>query len=269
VRDRVLVSCISSCGHCRYCRIGSYGQCLDGGGWVLGHRIDGTQADMVRIPFADRSLYPIPPHVSDEAALMLSDIVPTGFEVGVLNGGVQPGDTLAVVGAGPIGLAVIKTARLLSPAHIVAIDPAASRRDAAQAFGADITVGPGEDPLAIVRDLTDGLGADVAVEAVGIPDTFELCAQLIRPGGHLANVGVHGKPVSLHLESLWIRNITITTGLVDTSTTPRLLNMLASNQLSTADFVTHRFGLDEIQEAYDVFSNASETAALKVALFKN
>ncbi len=266
--DRVLVSCISSCGRCRYCRSGNFGQCLGGGGWVLGHLVDGTQAELVRIPFAERSLYAIPDQVSDESALMLSDIVPTGFEVGVLNGRVQPGDTVTVVGAGPIGLAAIKTARLFSPARVVAIDVATSRLESARNFGADTIADPA-DAVATVGELTGGLGADVAIEAVGIPATFELCAQLIRPGGHLANIGVHGVPVSLHLETLWSRNVTITTGLVDTSSTPTLLAMLTSNQLSTAEFISHRFGLDEMQDAYDVFSNAAETSALKVALFRS
>jgi alcohol dehydrogenase len=266
--DRVLVSCISACGRCRYCRSGSYGQCLGGGGWVLGHLIDGTQAELVRTPFAERSLYPLPPQVDDESALMLSDILPTGFEVGVLNGRVQPGDTVAVVGAGPIGLAAIKTARLFSPARIVAIDLAKSRLDAALEFGADVVVGPGENAVDVVRDLTSGLGADTAIEAVGVPDTFDLCSRLIRPGGHLANVGVHGSPVSLHLESLWIRNVTITTGLVDTSSTPTLLSMLAAGQLSTTEFVRVGFGVGEMMDAYDVFANAAETSALKVALFR-
>ena len=267
--DRVLVSCISSCGRCRYCRTGNYGQCLGGGGWVLGHLIDGTQAELVRIPVAERSLYPVPDGVSDESALMLSDIIPTGFEVGVLNGKVQPGDTVAVVGAGPIGLAAIRTARLFSPAHIVAIDLAKSRRESALEFGADAAVGADEDVVGTVGELTGGLGADVAIEAVGVPDTFELCARLIRPGGRLANVGVHGAPVSLHLETLWARNVTITTGLVDTSSTPMLLSMLTTNQLTTTEFVSHRFGLDEMQDAYDVFANAAETSALKVALFRS
>jgi alcohol dehydrogenase len=265
--DRVLVSCISSCGRCRYCRSASYGQCRGGGGWILGHLIDGTQAEMVRVPFAERSLHPVPDRVSDESALMLSDIVPTAFEVGVLNGRVGPGDTVAVVGSGPIGLAAIKAARLLSPAHVVAIDPAQFRLKTALNFGADITAGP-DGARAALDPLTDGLGADVAIEAVGLPTTFELCTELVRPGGHVANIGVHGSPVSLHLETLWSKNLTITTGLVDTSSTPLLLSMVSSSQLTTTEFVSHRFGLDEMQDAYDVFANAAETSALKVALFR-
>jgi alcohol dehydrogenase len=266
--DRVLVSCISSCGRCRYCRTGNYGQCLGSGGWILGHLIDGTQAEYVRTPFAERSLYKLPDHVADEAAVMLADIMPTAFEVGVLNGHVAPGDTVAVVGAGPIGLATIKGARLFSPAHIVAIDPAKPRLDAAREFGADVVVPPTDTPLDAVRELTDGLGADVVIEAVGVPETFELCTELVRPGGHVANIGVHGKPATLHLETLWIKNVTITTGLVDTYSTPTLLTMLAAGQIDTTPFVTHRFGLGEMLEAYDVFAQAADTGALKVALFR-
>jgi alcohol dehydrogenase len=266
VGDRVLASCISACGVCRYCREGAYGQCLGGGGWILGHTIDGVQAEYARIPFADLSTYRLPEQVPDEAAVLLADILPTSYEVGVLNGRVRPGDTVVVVGAGPIGLAAIQTARLYSPAHIVAVDKAQSRLDAAKRFGADLTVLADDDPLEVVRSVTDGLGAEVAVEAVGVPATFELCTTLVRPGGRVANIGVHGKPATLHLERLWIRDITITTGLVDTRTTPTLLNMLVAGQLDTAHMVTHRYRLDEIVEAYDVFGRPAETGALKVVL---
>jgi alcohol dehydrogenase len=265
--DHVLVSCITACGRCRYCRTGSFGQCVGGGGWILGHRIDGTQAEYVRVPFADNSTYPVPAGVSDEEVLMLADILPTGYEVGVLNGTVRPGDTVAIVGAGPIGLAAATGARLLSPSHVVAIDIADGRLDLAKQFGADVTVNNRvDDPVARVLDLTGGLGADVAIEAVGVPETFELCARLVRPGGHVANVGVHGRPATLHLEDLWIRNLTITTGLVDTYSTPTLLRLVAARQLDSARFVTHRFELDHILDAYDVFSRAGETGALKVVL---
>jgi alcohol dehydrogenase len=204
---------------------------------------------------------------SDEEILMLSDILPTSYEVGVLNGTVQPGDTVAVVGAGPIGLAAIVAAKLFSPGHVVAIDLADARLDAAKLFGADVTVNNGnEDAVAAVRALTDGLGADVAIEAVGVPQTFELCTELVRPGGHVANIGVHGLPATLHLESLWIRNVTITTGLVDTYSTPTLLRLVAARQIESARFVSHHFKLDQIIEAYDVFGRATETGALKVVL---
>ena len=265
--DRVLISCISACGTCRYCREGSFGQCLGGGGWVLGHRIDGVQAEQVRVPFCDTSTYVLPDSVSNEDALLLADILPTSFEVGVLNAKVQPGDTVVIVGAGPIGLAAILTAKLYSPGLIISVDTAAPRLEAAKRLGADVVIGAGDDALKAVLELTEGLGADVAIEAVGVPETFELCTRLIRPGGRVANVGVHGKPVTLHLEDLWIRNVTITTGLVDTSSMPMLLRMVASGQLSGHGLVTHRYGLHEMMDAYDVFSRAAETEALKVALF--
>jgi alcohol dehydrogenase len=268
VGDRVLVSCISPCGRCRFCRIGSYGQCLGGGGWILGHLVDGTQARYVRTPFADTALYKLPEGVTDENALMLADILPTSYEVGVLNGKVTPGDTVVVVGAGPIGLAAITTAKLFSPAHIVAVDLTQSRLDAAKQMGADVTVLTTDDPQAVVSELTGGLGANVTIEAVGVPESFELCARLVRPGGHLANVGVHGKAVTLHLETLWIKDVTITTGLVDTYSTPQLLRMLAAGQIDTSRFVTHRFGIDEMLEAYDVFADPADNGSLKVALFR-
>jgi alcohol dehydrogenase len=263
--DRVLVSCITSCGTCRYCREGRYGQCLGGGGWILGHLIDGTQAEYVRVPFADTSTYPAPAGVSDEALLMVAAILPTGYEVGVLNGCVRPGDVVAVVGAGPIGLSAIMGSRLYSPSHIVAIDLADSRLEAAKQFGADVTVNNGvEDPMEVVKGLTGGLGADVTIEAVGVPATFELAAALVRPGGHVANIGVHGKPATLHLEDLWIKDVTIITGLVDTYSTPTFLRLLQGHQLDADRFVTHRFALHDFEKAYEVFARAGDTGALKV-----
>ena len=265
--DRVLVSCISACGTCRFCREGHAGQCLGGGGWILGHKIDGTQAEYVRVPFADASTYPVPEGATDEEILMLADILPTGYEVGVLNGGVRPGDVVAIVGSGPIGLSAIVGARLFSPSHIVAIDLADARLDAAKGFGADISVNnAGQDPLDVIQLLTDGLGADVAIEAVGVPATFELAAKLVRPGGRIANIGVHGEPATLHLEELWIKNVTITTGLVDAYSTRTLLKLVTGHQLDAAKFITHRFGLNEFDQAYDVFGRAAETSALKVVL---
>jgi alcohol dehydrogenase len=265
--DRVLVSCISACGRCRYCREGRYGQCIGGGGWILGYMVDGTQAEQVRVPFADTSTYKLPEGASDEEILMLADILPTGYEVGVLNGKVRPGDTVAVVGSGPVGLSAISGAKMVSPAHVVAIDMADARLDAARRFGADLTVNNSrEDAIAYVRELTGGLGADVAIEAVGVPETFELCTALVRPGGRVANIGVHGKSATLHLESLWIRDLTITTGLVDTYSTPTLLSLVASHQIDAKRFVTHHFELAQIMDAYDTFSRAAETGALKVVL---
>jgi alcohol dehydrogenase len=267
--DRVLVSCITSCGRCEYCRLGRYGQCLGGGGWILGHLIDGTQAEQVRVPFADRSVYKLPANVSNESALLLADILPTSYEVGTLAGQVSPGDTVVIVGAGPIGLAAITTSRLFSPSSVIVIESAPARQKAALDHGADLVFGPDDDVVATIKELTGGLGADVAIEAVGVPATFELCTQVIRPCGRVANVGVHGAPATLHLEELWIKDVTITTGLVDTWTTPRLLSMLAAGRLALPGLITHRYGLHEMQDAYDVFSRAGETGALKVALFSD
>jgi alcohol dehydrogenase len=265
--DRVLVSCISACGACRFCREGRYGQCLGTGGWILGHKIDGTQAEYVRVPFADTSTHLIPDGVSDEEVLMLADILPTGYEVGVLNGNVRPGDVVTVVGAGPVGLAAITGAQLFSPSHIVAIDVSDARLEAAKHFGADVTVNNSrENPLSVVQDLTGRLGADVSIEAVGVPATFELAVKLVRPGGRIANVGVHGAPATLDLEDLWIKDITITTGLVDTYSAPTLLRLVTGGQIDAKRFITHRFGLDDFDEAYDVFGRAADTGALKVVL---
>ncbi len=264
--DRVLVSCISSCGRCRFCRESRYGQCRGGGGWVLGHTIDGTQAEYVRVPFADLSVHPLPSTVDSADAVLLADIFPTAYEVGVLNGSVRPGDTVVVVGAGPVGLAAIATARLYSPARVIAVDLAPSRLATARELGADAVVNAAEEPEMLVGDLTDGLGADVVMEAVGVPETFEMCTRMVRPGGRVANIGVHGKPATLHLEDLWIKDVTITTGLVDTCSTPMLLRMLAAGRLPTSSLVTHRFELGQMEEAYEVFSRAGETGALKVVL---
>ncbi|MGW6740017.1 zinc-dependent alcohol dehydrogenase family protein [Streptomyces sp. NPDC055025] len=263
--DRVLVSCVSACGRCRFCREARYGQCLGGGGWVLGHLIDGTQAEYVRVPFADLSVHPLPGALDSQDAVLLADIFPTAYEVGVLNGRVRPGDTVVVVGAGPIGLAAVATARLFSPGRVIAVDLAPSRLEVARRIGADAVADAREDPAHLIADLTGGLGADVAIEAVGLPETFELCTRMVRPGGHVANVGVHGKPAVLHLEDLWIKDVTITTGLVDTFSTPMLTDMATARRLPTSSLVTHSFELDRMEEAYDVFSSA-ESGALKVIL---
>jgi alcohol dehydrogenase len=267
IGDRVLVSCITSCGRCRFCKERRYGLCTGGGGWIFGHLIDGLQAEYARVPFADTSVYKIPGKLTDEEVLFLADILPTAYEVGVLNGGVEPGDTVAIVGAGPIGLAVVLTAQLFTPAHVVAIDIDEGRLARARELGADVTINNGsEAALAAVMQLTDGLGADVAIEAVGLPETFELCTELVRPGGRVANVGVHGHSATLHLETLWIRDLTITTGLVDTFTTPRLLSLIAEGRLSALPFATHYFPLGETMAAYDTFADAANTHALKVVL---
>ena len=265
--DRVLLSCVSACGRCRYCKQGHYGQCLGGGGWIFGHLIDGVQAEYARVPFADTSVYKVPEGLSDEQVLFLADILPTSFEVGVLNGMVSPGDVVAIVGAGPIGLAAILTARLYTPGRIVAIDLEDSRLESALRFGADYTINNGDrDPVAEVMELTDGLGADVAFEAVGVQPTFELATELIRPCGRVANIGVHGQPVTLHLEKLWIRDVTLTTGLVDTFSIPQLLRLIVNGRLDPSLFATHRFPLGDTMAAYDTFADAANTHALKVVL---
>jgi alcohol dehydrogenase len=265
--DRVLISCISSCGRCRFCKERRAGQCLGGGGWIFGHLIDGLQAEHARVPFADHSVYKVSDDLTDEQVLFLADILPTSFEVGVLNGMVSPADVVAIVGAGPVGLAGILTARLYTPGRIVAIDLVDARLHGALRFGADTTINNGrEDAVAIVMDLTDGLGADVVFEAVGVPEAFELAVQLVRPGGRVANIGVHGRSATLHLESLWSRDVTITTGLVDTYTIPQLMRLVSSGRLDPTVFATHHFALADTMAAYDTFADAAHTNALKVVL---
>jgi len=264
--DHVLISCISACGKCEYCRKGMYSHCTTGG-WILGNRIDGTQAEYVRIPYADTSLYKIPAGADEEALVMLSDILPTGFECGVLNGKVQPGNMVAIVGAGPIGLAALLTAQFYSPAGIIMIDLDENRLQVSQRLGATATVNSGDGKAvdAVMR-LTGGYGVDTAIEAVGIPATFNLCEGIVAPGGTIANVGVHGTKVDLHLERLWSHNITITTRLVDTVTTPLLLKTVQSGKIDPRRLITHHFTLDRILDAYDTFGRAASTQALKVII---
>jgi alcohol dehydrogenase len=266
--DRVLVSCITSCGKCDFCKKAMYSHCRTGG-WILGNTIDGTQAELVRIPYADTSLYHLPAGANEEAIVMLSDILPTGFEAGVLNGQVKPGDTVAIVGAGPIGLAALMTAQFYSPAEVIMVDLDDNRLEVAKTFGATKTVNSGAgDAVKKVLDLTGGEGVDVAIEAVGIPATWDVCQGIVAPGGTVANIGVHGKPVSLALERLWAHNITITTRLVDTAATPMLLKVVQSGRLQPQKLVTHRFALDDVMKAYDTFANAARERALKVVLKK-
>lgn len=264
--DHVLISCISACGKCDYCRRGMYSHCTTGG-WILGNEIDGTQAEYVLTPHADTSLYPIPPGADEEALVMLSDILPTGFECGVLNGKVTPGSTVAIVGAGPIGLAALLTAQFYSPAEIIMIDLDDNRLGLARQFGATQTVNSADGKAAeTVKTLTGGRGVDTAIEAVGVPATFLLCQDLVGPGGTIANIGVHGQKVDLHLERLWSQNIAITTRLVDTSTTPMLLKTVQSKKIDPTRLITHHFKLDQILDAYDTFGRAAETRALKVII---
>jgi alcohol dehydrogenase len=272
VGDRVIISCIKSCGHCINCKTGLYSHCLgeegtSGIGWVFGHLIDGTQAEFVRVPYAENSLHLLPEGVSDQQAVMLSDILPTGFEIGVQYGRVKPGDTVAVIGAGPVGLAAISTAGLYGAATIIAVDLDANRLEKSREFGAtDVVLSSDADWKEQVMLLTDGQGVDVAIEAVGIPATFTMCTDIVRPGGNVANVGVHGKAVELHVEDLWIRNINISMGLVNTNTTPMLLKLVAQQKIPADRFATHHFTFDEFMEAYDTFARAAETKALKVVI---
>jgi alcohol dehydrogenase len=272
VGDRVIISCIKSCGACANCKQGLYSHCLgdegvSGLGWVLGHLIDGTQAEFVRIPYADNSLHLMPTGVTDTEAVMLSDILPTGFEMGIQYGAVKPGDVVAVIGTGPVGLAAIATASLYGAARVISIDLDLNRLEKSREFGATDTVVSGsanwkEEVLA----MTDGAGVDVAIEAVGVPLTFEMATQIVRPGGHVANVGVHGKAVSLELQNLWIQNISISMGLVNTNTTPLLLKLVMSKKIQAEKFATHFFSFDKFIDAYDTFSRAAETKALKVVI---
>ncbi len=264
--DRVLISCVSACGKCEYCRRLMFSHCTTGG-WILGNRIDGTQAEFVRIPHADTSLYLLPEGENDEALVMLSDILPTGFECGVLNGKVQPGNTVAIVGAGPIGLAALLTAQFYSPAALIMIDLDANRLEVAKRFGATATINSGDGKAhEQVLKMTHDRGVDTVIEAVGLPATFELCQKLVAPGGTIANIGVHGTKVDLHLEQLWDRNITLTTRLVDTVSTPMLLNVLRAHKVDPALLITHRFKLAQIAEAYETFAHAADTRALKVLI---
>ena len=272
VGDRVIVSCISACGKCGYCLEGMYSHCLadegaSGIGWILGHLIDGTQAEYVRVPFAETSLHKVPEGVAPEDAAMISDILPTGHEIGIRYGAVKPGDVVAVIGAGPVGLAAMTTAALYGPSRVIAIDIDANRVEQAKRFGAsDGVVSSDSDWKEQVIALTDGLGVDVAIEAVGVPATWDMSLAIVRPGGHVANVGVHGKPVNFPLETAWIQNLTITTGLVNTDTSRMLIKLLAQGRLDVGGFISHRFSLDDIMNAYDTFGRAAETKALKVIL---
>lgn len=267
VGDKVLISCITSCGKCHYCKKGLYAHCEDGG-WVLGHLIEGTQAEYVRIPHADNSLYHAPKGIHDDGLVMLSDTLPTGYEIGVLSGKVEPGCTVAIIGAGPVGMSVLLTSQFYSPAKIIMVDLDDNRLEISKSFGATHTVNSknADEAIASILEITDGIGVDVAVEAVGYPTTFEMCQKVVSPGGRIANVGVHGKSVELHLEDLWIKNINISTGLVSTNTTPMLLKTVESGKIKPQELVTHHYRFDDILEAYKIFENSAESKALKVII---
>ncbi|MFI1966460.1 alcohol dehydrogenase catalytic domain-containing protein [Streptomyces pathocidini] len=260
--DQVIVSAVSACGRCEFCRDGHYGQCHGGGGWLLGHLIDGAQAEYVRVPFADHSLHRLPAGLAGDDAVLFSEVLPTAYEVGVRNGRVRPGDTVVVVGAGPVGLAAVRTARLHAPGRVIAVDLSPARLAAAARLGADSAELPGR----LIADLAEGPGADVAIEAAGDPESFVLCTRVVRQGGHIANIGTHGVPAMLHLEALWRKNLTISTGQVDTFSTPALLDFATSGRLHVSDLVTHGFPLDRVEEAYEAFARGSETGALKTVL---
>lgn len=263
--DKVIVSCITSCGSCEYCKKQLYSHCKDGG-WILGYMIDGTQAEYVRVPHADNSLFKIPDTISDEIAVLLSDILPTGHEIGVQYGNVKPGDTIAIVGAGPVGMAVLLTAQFYSPSTIIMIDMDENRLALAKELGATHTINSAvENPIEAVYKISEE-GVDVSIEAVGIPQTWDVCQKIVRPGGHIANVGVHGTKVDFEIQQLWIKNLTITTGLVNTNTTPMLIRAVASNKFDLTKLITHRFDLSEIEKAYEVFLNASKENAMKIII---
>ena len=268
VGDRVLVPAITKCGRCEYCQRGmpSHCQTVGGIGWIFGHLIDGTQADLVRVPYADTSLYSVPSAVTNEQAIFLADSLPTGYEVGVLAGGVRPGHTVAVVGAGAVGLSAILTVGLWGAARVIAIDSNKFRLEKALEFGATDVVEAGADTTTDVLALTDGLGVDVAIEAVGYPETLLTAASLVRPGGTIANIGVHGTPVTLPMQDMWIQNVTMTMGLVDTVSIPTLLKMVSSGRIPAEKMGTHTFTFDQIDEAYAVFGDAAANAALKVVI---
>lgn len=266
VGDKVIISCITSCGSCEYCKKQLYSHCKDGG-WILGHMIDGVQAEYVRIPYADKSLYKIPASIDDDVAVMISDILPTGHEIGVQYGNVKPGDAIAIVGAGPVGMSALLTAQFYSPSTIIMIDMDDNRLELAKQLGATHTINSGnEDVYAKIKEIAGEEGVDVAIEAVGIPQTWDVCQKIVKPGGNIANVGVHGQKVDFEIQDLWIKNLTITTGLVNTNTTPMLLKAASTNKLPLNKLITHHFKLSEIEHAYDVFLNASKEKAMKVII---
>ncbi|MFC4686821.1 zinc-dependent alcohol dehydrogenase family protein [Epilithonimonas pallida] len=269
VGDKVLISCVTSCGSCEYCKKQLYAHCKDGG-WILGYMIDGVQAEYTRIPHADNSLYKYPDTIEDDVAVMLSDILPTGHEIGVQYGNVKPGDAIAIVGAGPVGMSVLLTSQFYSPSTIIMVDMDENRLELAKTLGATHTVNSAvENAEEAIKKIVGEEGVDVAIEAVGIPPTWDICQKIVKPGGHLANVGVHGVKVDFEIQKLWIKNLTITTGLVNTNTTPMLLKATATNKLPLKSLITHHYKLDQIEEAYQVFLNGAKEKAMKIIIEAN
>ncbi len=265
--DRVIISCISRCGSCENCQKQLYSHCRQDGGWIMGYMIDGTQAEFVRTPFADTSLYHLPENLNTDVAVFLSDALPTGHEIGVQYGDVKPGDTVVIVGAGPVGMGCLLTAQLYSPSLIIVVDLDDNRLEMAKQMGATHTVNSDkEDAVAKVLELTGGRGVDCAIEAVGIPATFDICQKVVKEGGHVANVGVHGQSVNFEIDKLWIKNLTVTTGLVNANTTGMLLKACECSKLPMDKLATHHFKFDEFEKAYDVFKHASENKAMKVVI---
>lgn len=266
VGDKVLISCISACGSCSYCKKQMYSHCKDGG-WILGYMIDGVQAEYARIPHADNSLHKIPETIDDETAVLLSDILPTGHEIGVQYGNVKPGDEIAIVGAGPVGMSALLTAQFYSPSKIIMIDLDENRLEMAKELGATHTINSGSENVEeAIKKIVEEDGVDVAIEAVGIPPTWDICQKIVKAGGNIANVGVHGKKVDFEIEKLWIKNLTITTGLVNTNTTPMLIKAAATNKLPLKKMITHHFKLSELEHAYQVFLDGAKERAIKIII---
>jgi len=265
--DKVIISCVSRCGTCENCQKQLYSHCRNGGGWIMGYMIDGTQAEFVRAPFADNSLYLLPDNLDDNSGVLLSDALPTAHEIGVQNGKIKPGDTVAIVGAGPVGMGCLMTALLYSPSQIIMIDMDDNRLNMAKEMGATSTVNSAtEDAVTRVLELTAQRGVDCAIEAVGMEATWNICQNIVKEGGNLANVGVHGNPVKFSIEKLWIKNLTITTGLVNANTTGMLIKTCCSGKIPTEKLITHKFNFKDINKAYDVFKHAAEKKAMKLVI---
>ncbi|KAJ5328697.1 hypothetical protein N7452_009087 [Penicillium brevicompactum] len=265
----VVISCITSCGACYYCDRKMPSQC-ETGGWILGNKIDGTQAEYVRIPHASFSLHVLPKSIDQKVAVTLSDTVPTSYECGILNGSIQPGSTVAIIGTGPIGLMILQMAKkLYSPSMTAVIGRGHSRLNTATSMGADhaFSVLDGQEvAISSALSATKERGFDVVIEAVGTPESFELSQALVGPGGTIASLGVFGQSCELHLEKLWNRNICLRTRLIDAVSTPDLLKMVETGGIEPQFLISHKFTFDEIQKAYEAFEAPSKHGTLKVVL---